>query len=106
MLDLVLGLVKFVIAVTVPGYFLTLGFFPSKKEIDGIERLTYSLVFSITVQPLLLLLENQLFQIPVNEVSVFATFFLVIALGAIAYFARAKKLQKEEVFPLLPLGLK
>ena len=47
LIELIFGLIALFLTITVPGYFLTLGFFPDKNEIDSIERLTFSLVFQV-----------------------------------------------------------
>src|SRR3989344_2955075 len=82
------NILALIIALIVPGYFLTLAFFPSKTQIDGIERLTFSLLFSIVFMPLVVLLANQLLGVPINFVSSFGTMILLIALGAIVYLIR------------------
>ena len=113
--ELVAGFIALIIALFAPGYFLTLGFFPSRNDISGIERIVFSFVFSVTFLPLLILLENQLLGIPINFASVSATFLLLIILGLFSYFARTGKIPlpellyavfpkvpKEEAFPIIP----
>ncbi len=98
LIELVLGLVALFLTITVPGYFLTLGFFPNKNEIDSIERLTFSLVFSIAFLPLLVLIENQLFSIPINFTSSIATVLLIIIIGLFSWMVRTQKLVVPTVF--------
>ena len=101
LIELVLGLVALFLTITVPGYFLTLGFFPNKNEIDSIERLTFSLVFSIAFLPLLVLIENQLFSIPINFTSSIATVLLIIIIGLFSWMVRTQKLVVPNVFYMI-----
>ena len=100
-LELVLGLIALAIVLTIPGYFLTLGFFPKRGEIDSIERFTFSLVFSIVFIPLLLLIENQLLLLPINFLTSLTTTILLIVIGLIAWLYRSKKLSPEETVDLI-----
>ncbi|MDO8537797.1 MAG: DUF1616 domain-containing protein [archaeon] len=99
--ELITGLIALVIVLTVPGYFLTLAFFPSKEQIDGIERFTFSLLFSIVFMPLVVLIVNQLLGVPINFVSSFGTLIFLIFLGVIVYYFRLQKIDKREAFNLL-----
>lgn len=92
LIELFFGLIALALTVSVPGYFLTLGFFPDKNEIDSIERLTFSLVFSVSFLPLLVLIENQLFGIPINFTSSISTFLLIIIIGLFSWMVRTQKL--------------
>jgi uncharacterized membrane protein len=109
------GLIAFAFSVTIPGYFVTLAFFPSKKHVDAIERLTFSIVFSISIIPVLILLENQLLSVPINFFSIIATILIVILFSLIVYLVRSQKLSvpsqisgvlgtipKEDVVELVP----
>lgn len=101
--ELILGLIALFLTITVPGYFLTLGFFPNKNEIDVIERLTFSLVFSIAFLPVLVLIENMVFGIPINFTSSIATVLLLIIIGLISWMIRTQKVNVPEslyfIFP-------
>lgn len=101
LIELIVGLIALIIVLTVPGYFLSLAFFPSKTEIDGIERLTFSLLFSIVFMPLVILIANQLLGVPINFVSSFGTLIFLILFGIIVYYFRLKKLNKNDAFNLL-----
>jgi uncharacterized membrane protein len=101
--ETVTGLILFLFAVTVPGYFLALAFFPSKKEIDLLERLAFSLLFSISFLALAVLFENQLLGIPLNFFSVAATLFGLIAVGLIVFMIRSQRVQVPvQVYWLFP----
>lgn len=103
LVDLVLGLIAFAIVVTIPGYFVTLALFPKKQEIDNIERLTFSFVFSITFLPLLVLVENQLLGIAINFFTVLSSLLLMIIVAILVYLIRTQKLAvPEAVYKALP----
>ena len=96
------GIFLFAFAAIVPGYFLSLAFFPSKKEIDPAERLAFSVLFSISSISILVLLENQLAGIPVNFFSVAAT-MLLAAVGFAVFMVRAQRVQAPAfVYALFP----
>ncbi len=117
MLEQVLGFATLVVTLFIPGYFITLAFFPKKSELDAIERITLSFVFSITLLPLLTLLENILLAIPINSFSVWANFAIITAVGLFSYLARTGKTPRpfkicdkifppvspEEAVPIIPL---
>lgn len=91
-IDLVLGLIILGLVITLPGYFLTLAFFPKKEEIDSIERLTFSLVFSISFLPLLVLIENQLFSIPIDYFSALWSLIGLIVFGFVVWMIRTERI--------------
>ena len=95
------SLFLFAFAAVVPGYFLTLAFFPSKNEIDMLERAAFSVFFSISSISIAVLVENQLLGIPLNFYSVAATIFLIIALGAAVFMVRSQRIQAPEFVYLL-----
>ncbi len=119
LLELFFGFILLIIVVTIPGYFLTLAFFPKKEELDAIERFTFSLVFSIAVIPLIVLIENQVFGIPIDFFSSIGTVLVLIIFGLLVYairtqkvpfpnalnflFPRIKKEESVEIFFLKPL---
>lgn len=117
--ELLINLILLLIALFIPGYFLTLAFFTRKAEIDAIERITFSFVFSITFLPLLVLIENQVLGIPINFASVAGTFVLIIAAGLFGYLARVNvipmpgilqkifpQVAKQDAVPILPMPKK
>src|SRR3989338_4212224 len=114
-LSLIPGLLFLAVYLFVPVYFLVLGFFPSKKEIDLLERFTFSIVFSITFMPLIILVENLFFQLPIDLVVVAGNLAFWIVLGFVVYLARIQKIgipvflknflhtiDEKEAFPLVP----
>ncbi|MFH1750258.1 MAG: hypothetical protein ABH863_01115 [Candidatus Micrarchaeota archaeon] len=58
------------------GYLLTLTLF-RKNELDLIERIVYSITFSLTIPPLIIFFLNFLFRIPINTLVVFVIYLLV-----------------------------
>lgn len=92
LIELFFGLIALALTITLPGYFLTLGFFPNKNEIDSIERLTFSLVFSVSFLPLLVLIENQVFGVPIDFNSSIATVLLIIIIGLVSWMIRTQKI--------------
>ncbi|MFH1752094.1 MAG: DUF1616 domain-containing protein [archaeon] len=101
MLETIFGLILLIISLTIPGYALSLGFFPKKTEIDLIERIVLSIAFSIAFIPLLLLIGNRLLLLPINYYSAVATVAFLIAVGLIAWFYRSKNLNEKEKIKLL-----
>ncbi|MFA4907395.1 MAG: DUF1616 domain-containing protein [archaeon] len=102
-LSLATGIIILVIVLIVPGYFLALGFFPKRKDLDAIERATFSLVFSIIFIPLAMLVENLLLGIRINQLSVWGTVLFLVLAGVVAWFVRTRKLGKNEGQPICPL---
>ena len=103
LVNILIGLVLFAFAAVVPGYFIALALFPSKKEIALIERLAFSMLFSISFLALAVLLENQLLGIPLNFISVAATMFVLIAIGLIVFMIRSQNLiVPAQVYLLFP----
>jgi uncharacterized membrane protein len=108
-LQLVFGLIILAITLTVPGYCLTLAFFPRKTELEELERFAFSFVFSMTFLPLLVLIENQILQIPINALTATASVLFLVAVGLLVWYYRTRSMKKEEAvaiwFPKL-LGKK
>ncbi len=103
MLEIISGLLLLAFALVVPGYFLTLAIFPSKTGIDSLERFAFSIVFSITFLPLLMLIENQLFGIQINFISVASTILVLIAIGVLVWMVRTTRLSvPEQLYVLFP----
>ena len=100
-ISIILGLIAIALVLTIPGYFLTLAFFPRKEEIDSIERLTFSLVFSIAFLPLLVLIENQIFGIKIDFLSSLLTTIAIILFGLIVWIYRSRKLKKGEAVEMV-----
>jgi len=98
LIELFSGLIALALTITLPGYFLTLGFFPDKNEIDSIERLTFSLVFSVSFLPLLVLIENQVFGVPIDFNSSIATVLLIIIIGLVSWMIRTQKIVVSDKF--------
>lgn len=90
-LELLIAIVEVLILLFIPGYFLTLAFFSKASDIDVVERVAFSYLFSIVFWPLLILVENQLFLIPINFTSVAASFLLLIIFGLLVWMIRTQK---------------
>lgn len=60
------------------GYSISLFLFP--KEIDDIERITLSLVFSVIFPTLTILFTNMVLGIPINTISVYITYITLTVL--------------------------
>ncbi|MEK6843495.1 MAG: hypothetical protein AABY04_03320 [Candidatus Micrarchaeota archaeon] len=65
------------------GYFISFVFF-KKDEVDELERIVYSLTFSITIPPLVIFFLNFLLRMPVNTISVYII-YLIIGAASYAY---------------------
>lgn len=90
--ELAYGLAMFALIVTLPGYFLTLAFFPRKSDLGGIERLAFSFVLSISFLPLLMLLENQLLGIRIDYFSTLSSLLVLVIAALLVYLIRAQKI--------------
>lgn len=101
--ELASGLFLFALIVTLPGYFLTLAFFPRKSDLDGIERLAFSFVLSISFLPLLMLLENQLLGIKIDYFSTLSSLLILVIAALLVYLIRAQKISAPEfIYRVLP----
>ncbi len=96
-LQLLFGLVVLAVTLIIPGYCLTLGFFPRKNELEELERFAFSFVFSITFLPLLVLIENQVFGVKIDFVSSFGSVLLLVVAGLAIWKFRTRNMKKEEV---------
>jgi len=96
LIAIVLGIAAIALAVSIPGYALSLAIFPKKKDLDIFERAAFSFILSIAVPGIVILAENMLLKIPINFVSVSATYIAVIAIGLIAFLLRSRSIKKNE----------
>ena len=64
----------------VTGFFLSLAFFP-KKELDVFESIVFSFLLGLIFPALFLLVENQVFGIPIDFFSATATIIILIAVS-------------------------
>lgn len=90
MLGTILFFAVLVILIPGTGFFLSLAFFP-KKELDKIERIVFSFLLGIIFPALLLLVENQVFGIPIDFFSATATIAALLIAGAFFYYLKIKK---------------
>ena len=105
MLGFLWGLLVFGFLLTVPGYFLALGFFPKRGEISRLERLVFSLVFSLTFLPLAMLLGNQFVRLPINAETTLGLALFVTLQGMLLYLARIGRIHApvlERFFRRIP----
>lgn len=79
-----------IILLPATGFFLTLAFFP-KKELGVFEKIVFSAVLGILFPALLLLLENQVFGIPIDFVSSVLTLLLLLAVSIAVFLLRKKR---------------
>ncbi|MBI2598585.1 MAG: DUF1616 domain-containing protein [Candidatus Diapherotrites archaeon] len=86
------NLVVFALVAIVPGYFWTLAFYPEKNSLDRLERFAFSMVFSITFTPMLVLVENVIFRIPVNFFSVATTTLVLFIISLLIYLVRTERI--------------
>ncbi len=100
---IVIGLSTLAVVLIVPGYFISLAFFPNKKDFDAIERTAFSVVFSITFLPLAVLVENMLFGIAITQLNVVFNLLAIIILSLVVYLVRIQKLiVPETIYRVLP----
>ena len=95
--SILLGIVVLLFALTVPGYCIALAVFPRRSDIDLLERLALSFVFSIVFLPLLMLIENQLLGIPINQISSAASVLVLIIAGLAVWMIRTSRIKAPGV---------
>ncbi|MFH1835837.1 MAG: DUF1616 domain-containing protein [Methanobacteriota archaeon] len=66
----------------IPGYFLTLAFF-KRDEIDFLEKITLSIVLSITAVPLMLLFLSVVFGVKITAIN---TSVIILAIVSVSFF--------------------
>jgi len=62
----------------IPGYFLTLAFF-KRGEIDFLEKITLSIVLSITAVPLMLLFLSVVFGVKITAINTSVIILAIVA---------------------------
>jgi len=94
----IFNLVIFALILIIPGYFWTLAFFPEKSAFEKIERIAFSLFFSITIFPMVVLLSNTLLQVPIEFFSLFSTQMILVILSLIIYLVRTQRMGAPQFF--------
>ncbi len=95
-ISIILGLVAIALAVTIPGYALSLAVFPKRKELDVFERIAFSFILSIAVPGITLLAGNMLLGIKINLISVSIAYIAIAAIGFVAFALRSRGIKKGE----------
>jgi len=72
--------VSMILLIFIPGFLLSLAFYPRKDEIDSIERAGLSLVLGLFPQFLLYFADKNFF-IPINAITSYMTILLVSLVG-------------------------
>ena len=96
-LELAVGIAALFAVLIVPGYFLSLAFFPKKEDIDLPERIVFSFAFSVAFMPLLMLLLNQVAGVPIDY---FSSVGVVIALVLTGFGVHAYRTKTISVLPV------
>ncbi|MBS3057328.1 MAG: DUF1616 domain-containing protein [Candidatus Diapherotrites archaeon] len=91
--SILLGIAAIALAVSIPGYALSLAIFPKRNELDIFERIAFSFILSIAVPALFLLAGNMLLGIGINFISAFSAYAAATAIGIIVFIARIKFLK-------------
>ncbi len=96
MIRILLGIV---FVIFIPGYSMTAALFPSKHQLSGVDRITFSFGLSIAVLPILgLLIEYSPWKL--NFLPLFLSLVTLTAVSCIVAYSRRKKLPKDERFEL------
>lgn len=90
---LITGILAFLFAAIIPGYFISLAVYPAKKDFNELERLAFSIVFAITSVPLAMFVENTALKIPLNRETIAVTIAVLIAGSLLIYFARTGRIK-------------
>ncbi len=95
-ISIIPGLIAIALAVSIPGYALSLAVFPKKGELDIFERIAFSFILSIAVPALLLLAGNMLLGVRINFISVSIAYIAISAIGFAAFAVRSRGINKNE----------
>ncbi|MCD6230124.1 MAG: DUF1616 domain-containing protein [Candidatus Diapherotrites archaeon] len=96
-LELAVGTTILFAVLLVPGYFLSLAFFPKKEELALPERVVFSFAFSVAFMPFLMLLLNQVAGVPIDYVSSVGVALALVIIGLAGHVFRTKAVS---VFPV------
>ena len=100
-LSYIIGIILLVVLLFVPGYFVTLALFPRKDELNELELLIFSFAFSISVLPLLTLIEMLVFGWLLTSMLVWANFFVIVVLFGFIWAVRVRRVAvPEKVYSL------
>jgi uncharacterized membrane protein len=90
MLETILFFAVLLVLLPALGFFITLAFFP-KKELDLLERIVFSAVLGLIFPALFLLLENQVFGLPINFASAITTIIALLIVSFLIFYLRKRK---------------
>ena len=93
LIAIVLGIAAIALAVSIPGYALSLAIFPKKKDLDIFERAAFSFILSIAVPGIVLLAGNMLLGIGINFISASIAYIAIAAIEFIAFALRSRSSQ-------------
>ena len=79
--------VPMILLIAVPGFMLSLALFPSKEEIDVLERAGVTLVLGLMPQFLLYFADKNMY-IPINSITTYMAVLLVSLAGFGVWFYR------------------
>lgn len=93
-LDLALGIILSVFFLTIPGFFVSNAVFSKEKtkKMSLPERGLFSVLFSITVIPFLILIQNSFFNVEIDYVTVTITGLAVMVASYAVSFQKSKNL--------------
>jgi len=80
-----------ILLIAVPGFLLSLALYPSKKEIDVMERAGLTIVLGLMPQLLLYFADKNLF-IPINSISSYLAILFVSLAGLGVWFYRQSRI--------------
>lgn len=95
LLSMLVGIAGAFVMLFFPGYFVGLGLFPSKKDLESLERFVVSIAFSLTFPPFLLLLSTSFLGLKIDFLLVLLIDLVVMLSGLVLFFGRTKRI----VFP-------
>jgi len=84
-----LTVVPMILLIAVPGFMLSLALFPSREEIDVMERAGVTLVLGLMPQFLLYFTDKNLY-IPINSITSYGAVLLVSLTGLGIWFYRKR----------------
>ena len=102
MLEVIYSFFSAIFILIVPGYCFCLAVFPRKADVSLAERIVFSVFFSLTLPALLLIIAYSAFGAVISFFSVLATVLAIIIFSLVGYFARALRIKKQELFPIIP----
>lgn len=88
MLSILQAIIGLPLVLFIPGYAISYAFFPKKKDLDLMERITLSFGLSFALIPLAVFFLNKFLKIPITVYSSFSIILAITLIGIILWKKR------------------